>query len=494
MERTLAKERRYESMKILVAKFQLEANEHVPMKCDMENVALSFGQDALTHMQLGHVFDDPDITLVPVLCADAACSGVMRKECFDYIEQRILREVRENLADLDGIYLHLHGGSYVEVYGSGEHHLVHEIRKITGPYLPIAISCDPHGNLTQQYVDDATFIRSYREAPHTDIAETVQRTCRELIDLIRHPEAIRPVYRKLPLILGGEQSVSTDEPVRSFNVYMNKMEEDPRIRSASWHVGYLRHDCPEAGCGVIVIPQTGTDQEYAEKKADELEKYVWDKRHEFHYTGLTAKPDEALQLALDNKEGIAFITDSGDNVTSGAMGANTYILHQLLSLKDRSAKRILVCGLNDPMTCHKLEKLPDGAKAHISLGMGIDALTAKQELDVTVLHHGRQEGTHMYGEEGDYGPMVTVRVNDTSIDIAVTDNNHSFVEEHQIKACGFDWDNYDIIVVKQGYIHPELKEKGHLCVMSLTNGATPQDTRLIGFRRIKRPMYPIDNI
>ena len=34
-------------MKILVAKFQLEANEHVDMKCDLPNVALSYGRDAL---------------------------------------------------------------------------------------------------------------------------------------------------------------------------------------------------------------------------------------------------------------------------------------------------------------------------------------------------------------------------------------------------------------------------------------------------------------
>ena len=59
---------------------------------------------------------------------------------------------------------------------------------------------------------------------------------------------------------------------------------------------------------------------------------------------------------------------------------------------------------------------------------------------------------------------------------------------------GVDWKNFDIIVVKQGYIHPELKAAGALCVMSLTDGATPQDTRLIPFKRIMRPMFPIDNI
>ena len=62
-------------MKILAAKFVLEANAHVPMKCDMENVALSYGKEALSHMQLGNVFDAEDIDLIPVICADAGCSG-----------------------------------------------------------------------------------------------------------------------------------------------------------------------------------------------------------------------------------------------------------------------------------------------------------------------------------------------------------------------------------------------------------------------------------
>ena len=54
-------------MKILAAKFVLEANAHVPMKCDMENVALSYGKEALSHMQLGNVFDAEDIDLIPVI-------------------------------------------------------------------------------------------------------------------------------------------------------------------------------------------------------------------------------------------------------------------------------------------------------------------------------------------------------------------------------------------------------------------------------------------
>ena len=50
------------------------------------------------------------------------------------------------------------------------------------------------------------------------------------------------------------------------------------------------------------------------------------------------------------------------------------------------------------------------------------------------------------------------------------------------------------MVVKQGYIFPELKEAASFSVMSLTLGATPQDTKIIPFKRIMRPMFPVDDI
>lgn len=488
-------------MQILVGKFTLESNEHVPMMCDLENVALSYGAESLAHMQMDDVFRRKDIEVIPTICADAACSGVMRKRAFEHIAGTIIDAVREHLSTLDGIFLSLHGASYVEQIGSGEHCLLSRLRAIVGPYLPIAICCDPHGNLTQRYVDDCTFIRSYRESPHTDIAESVQRTCRELISLIDEARRPTPVYRKLPLILGGEQSVSTDEPVRSINAHLNELERDERILSASWHVGYLRHDCPEAGCGIVVIPRSASDRTHAEKVANDLAVYVMNRRHEFHYTGTTAEPEEALEMALACKNTPAFITDSGDNVTSGAMGANTYVLRQVLALDPERAagKSFLFAAIHDNDACTRLLACEIGETLDIELGMDADRMSKPIPLTVKVLAKGRQEGTSMYGEEGDYGPLVTVQVAGRSVYITVTDNNHSFVEEHQLDACGLancgvDWHDINVIVVKQGYIHPELKAAGALCVMSLTDGATPQNTKLIPFKRIMRPMFPIDEM
>ena len=477
---------------ILVARFILEANENIPKKCDLNDVSLHFGQDCIAHLQLGDVFDRPDVTLVPALDANAASNGVMKRTAFDYIESTILQTVQEHLSELDGIYLHLHGASEVEGIGSGDHHILKEVRRIVGPYMPIAVVCDPHGNLCKEYVEGTTLIRSYRESPHTDVEQTIRFVCSHLLELLEHRRSITPVYRKLPLILGGEQSVSADEPVRSINQYMDEMEKDPRILSASWHVGYIRHDTDVAGCGVVVVPNSEADQDYAEQKVDELAAYVWERRHEFHYTGLTQEPEEAIQSALNCPGKPVFLTDSGDNTTSGSVGANTWVLRQVMALPDTKGKNFLFGCITDPAVVAQLADVPEGTKTHIRLGMDLDELSRPVELDVTVKHKGRLEG--FMGYEGDYGACVLVSVEGYPIDIIVAEASHAVVELHQFEAAGAHCADYGVVIVKQGYIFPELKELGTLCVMSLTDGATLQDTRCLPFKRIMRPMFPVDDI
>ena len=480
-------------MKVLTAKFTLEANANIPVKCDLPNVALKYGRDALGTMMLNGIFEKNDIEVIQSLSADAGSSGVMKYEAFRYIADTILRDIREHLHELNGLYLHFHGASEIENIGSGDHYLLREIRKIVGPYLPIGIACDPHGNLCKEYVEGTTIIRSYRESPHTDIERTVQKVCEVLIEQMKNPTGIHSVYRKLPMILGGEQSVSADEPVRTINRHLDEMEQDPKIISASWHVGYIRHDCDVAGCGIVVVPSKKEYLDYAEKKADELAEYVFSRRHEFHYTGTTAMPEEALKMALEAEGKPFFITDSGDNVTSGSTGANTFVLRQFMALKDLK-KKTLFAAIRDEKTWAKLNQLQIGEICEISLGECFDELSAKVDLTVRVLAKGRQKGTALFAEEGDFGGAVRVSVVDSPIEIIITDTNHPFVERRQTEVVGASWNDYDIIIVKTGYAFPEVIEYGKGNVMSLTEGATLQDTSRLPFKRIMRPMFPIDKI
>ncbi|MEF9967214.1 MAG: M81 family metallopeptidase [Longicatena sp.] len=480
-------------MKVLVGLFTTESNANVPNKCDITSYDIGLKDDCIRKMRIKSVFEKANIEIIPSIYASAGAAGVIERNTFDYIESVFIESIKKNLNEINGIFLHLHGASEVEGLGSGDHHLLKEIRKIVGPYLPIAIACDPHGNLCKEYAESTTIIRSYRESPHTDADETKRKVAQMLCDLLANPRNIHSVYRKLPLILGGEQSVSNDEPVNSINQYMNELEKDPRILSCSWHVGYIRHDCDVAGCGIVVVPMSGDDQFYAEEVADKLAKYVWEKRHEFHYTGLTAKPEIAMEMALEFENGQVFITDSGDNTTSGATGWNTYILRQALAVKNLS-KKFLFSNICDPDTYGEIENLNIGSEVKISLGVNQDEMSKKVELDVIVKSKGELVGYMMHDHNAIFGLCVTVSVKGLPIDIVIANSRQTMCEHHQFVKANLNWDDYDVVVVKQGYAFPEIKEKAKLCIMSLTMGATPQDTASIPFKRIMRPMYPVDEI
>lgn len=479
--------------KVLVGSFTTESNSKTPYKTMITDYDLHFDQKLIDVMEIQSAFDEENVEIIPGVYANANAASVIDKDTFLYIEGLLLKSVRQHINELDGIYLHLHGASYVDEIGSGDHHILREIRKLVGPYVPIAVSCDPHGNLTQEYAESIQILRSYRESPHTDAMDTRRYVAKLLCRLVKNPQHIHSVYRKLPLILGGEQSVSADEPVASINQYMDELEKDERIMSASWHVGYLRHDCPEAGCGIVVVPSTEQDIEYAEKIADQLAQYVWQRRHEFHYTGLTASVDDAFEMALSFEGKPFVITDSGDNTTSGATGWNTTILHQFLNVTDLK-KRVLFGSIKDAEAYKVLQHLDAGTCLELSIGANYDHLSIPALLNVEVISHSPIYISHGEVLIGTKGHGVLVRVKDKPIDIIVADQTARVTNESQFEAFGIDWKDYDITVLKQGYIFPDFKSQAKGYVMSLTDGATPQDTKNIPFKLIMRPMYPIDEI
>lgn len=481
-------------MNVMIGRFNTESNANVPYKAEITDYDLAFGDKVIEKMQVGDIFANAGIGIIPSVYAVAGASGVIKRRTFDYIESCFVEAARQHLGEIDGMYLSLHGASQVEGLGSGDFHILNAIREVVGPYLPIMVVCDPHGNLCEEYVNQTTLIRSYRESPHTDNVASWRKVAQMLCDLLADRQDIRPAYRKLPLILGGEQSVSADEPVASINRYMDELEGDPRIRSCSWHVGYLRHDTPVAGCGVVVVPQRAEDRPYAERAADDLAAYVWDRRREFHYTGLTAQPGEALRMALE-AGGPAVVTDSGDNTTSGATGWNTFVLRQVLALEG-CQKSFLFASICDPAACTALRALEKGDRTHLSLGVGFDELSQPVELDVELINKGDVVKTFSIGS-GMYqkvGNCAVVRVVDRNITIIVADHRQSYSHNEQFKRAGIEWSDYDVTVVKQGYIFPDLKNGASFYVMSLTDGSTLQDTSRLPFKQIMRPMFPIDQI
>lgn len=479
-------------MKILIGHFTTESNEHIQNQSELKNYVLGYGDEVQDMMHLRNIFEKNNVDVIGSLYANGHSSGPVEKNAFAYILNRLLRDIKKNRNEIDGILLLLHGASKVEDLpgSSGEPYILNKIREIMGPYFPIAIVVDPHGNLNKEYCDNATILRSYRESPHTDMFSTHHKVAQMLIDLIRDNRRTKVIYRKLPLILGGERSVSSDEPVSSINKLLDEVEKDSRILSASWHVGYIRHDSPNVGCSIVVVPRSNEYEEYANTVADKLAKFVMDKRQEFHFHGNVMEPAEALKAAIDFDGGRVFITDSGDNTTSGATGANTTILRQFLELKSYRNKKILFATINDPVATRELLKYSIKDKVKIMIGQDINELSIPVDIEGTIKKIGDVHNLH--GVEKKFGDVVTISIKDKPIDLMVANTGISFAEIQQYKGANINPKEYDIVIVKQGYIFPEIGSIADLSIMGLTDGPTYQVAERLKFKLISHPMYPID--
>lgn len=480
-------------MKVLVGGFVAESNARVQEFCELKSFMLKTGDEVAKALYVDDLFEAEGIEVIPAIYADGRAGGIVASDAFEYIANRFIKAVKEHQYEIDGMFFFLHGASNVQDLngGSGEHAIIREIRKIVGPYMPIAMVMDPHGNLSQEQADNCNIIRTFRHSPHTDRRECHRLVAHLLIDLLKNRRNIHPVYRKVPVLLGGERTVSTDEPMVSINKLLDEIESDNRIMCCSYHIGYVRHDSDKCGASVIVVPNSEKDREYAEMMADRIADFAFSKRHEFHFTGTALEPEEAVDAMMKVEGGPCFISDSGDNCTAGGPGCNTFVLNQFMQLKNFNKKRILFACICDEINARMLDEHEINDAVSFDLGAELDALSAKVHIDGKILAKG--ELHHHYGDTTSIGRCVTVRLKDKPIDIVVAEKAVSFAEQAQYDYAGIDM-NYDVIIVKQGYLYPELKKIAESFVMSLTDGATNQRTEKIKYQKILRPMYPIDEI
>ena len=482
-------------MRILIGGFIAESNASVDKLTEIQDFMITTGEACADVLYIKELAQELNVELVPSLVADGRGGGPVSADAFAYILSQFKMYVKKHAHDVDGMFFFFHGASNVVDLegGSGDHALVREIRKIVGQYMPIACVDDPHGNVSQELVDNLNILRTFRHSPHTDRAQAHQTVFRCLVDLVSKRRIIYPSYIKVPILLGGERCVSTDEPLVSINKLLDEIEADPRIMCCSYHIGYLRHDCDKCGAAVCVVPYMPEDKEYADKKAKEIYDFVWARHKEFHFTGYADEPDVALQAMLDTDGGQVFLTDSGDNVTAGANGLNTYVLRQVLALKDFKGRNILLAGINHKdLFDNYLQNKQVGDEVEFDLGVNKNELSAPVHLKGKIVSFGDLH--HHYHSEPVVGKCATIKLDDIPVSVVVETFPVSFAEKYQYDCANIDIDAYDFIIVKQGYLYPELKKRAKNYVMSLTDGVTMQRTERLVYKQVMRPIYPLDNI
>lgn len=76
--------------------------------------------------------------------------------------------------------------------------------------------------------------------------------------------------------------------------------------------------------------------------------------------------------------------------------------------------------------------------------------------------------------------------------VIVTSNRNQYTEFEQFETVGIDITTADVVVVKIGYLEPDLFDTQRDWMMALTPGGVDQDLVRLGHERILRPMFPFD--
>jgi microcystin degradation protein MlrC len=470
-------------MRIATGGFHIESCTFSPLLTRRDDFLVLRGHDLLQTYDFITKF--ADVEVVPLAYARALPGGPVDKLFYEAIKAEILSGLREK-DSWDGVFLHLHGAATVEGLDDAEGDLVAAIRQVVGPDCMLAASYDLHGNVSQSVVDHLDLLSAYRTAPHVDWYETLKRVFTLLVECCR--QNLRPykTFIPIPILLPGEQTSTEWEPAASLYNMIPKMVAGEGVMDASILVGYVWADEPRATASVLAF---GLDQAAVQHAAFTLAQRYWDVRHQFRFNVPTGSVDECIQMALATPEYPVVISDSGDNPTAGGAGDVPYVLERLLALNVPEA---VYASLPDPAAVAICHQAGIGAEVELSLGGKLDPVNGVPSVVKGRVLTIETQPWSLYGAANsrESNNMAVVQVQ--GVKVIITEQRTPFHHLADFQRLNIEPTNHKIVVVKIGYLEPELKQMASKALLAFSPGAVNQDIKRLAFKRIKRPMYPFD--
>jgi len=103
------------------------------------------------------------------------------------------------------------------------------------------------------------------------------------------------------------------------------------------------------------------------------------------------------------------------------------------------------------------------------------------------------KGKIMSIKQGDVNAKTEVVVKSGSLNIIVTKKRKPYHYISDFTELSLDPTKTNILIVKIGYLVPELYNIRKGWTMALTPGGVDQDLFRLDYKRIKRPMFPLDS-
>ncbi len=451
----------------------IECSTYGRIRARMEDFTIVTGQD-LTNSKRYNFLKKYPVTFMPTQEALAVPGGPVDKATYDTIKADFLKRVQA-LMPLDGLYLPMHGAMFVDGMHDAEGDWMEAARKLVGPTCLMSASYDLHGNVSQRVIDNLDMFSAYRTAPHIDVEATMQRACDMLVHCL--DRKIRPtlVWAPIPVLMPGERSSTEWQPGKRLWAQLPKLNEEPGILDVSMLVGYVWADEPRSSAAAVV---TGTAPATEKKIAIDLAQQYWDARREFQFGTETGTLDECIQKAIKSTTHPVILADSGDNPTAGGAGDRAEALERLLFYK---AQGVVFAGIADRPATDACYSAGVGATIPLSIGATLDPLGSKPVKAMAKVVFLLPAATPRLRE-------AVVQIEGVTLVLSAQRRPyHNLVDFTRL---GLQPASFKIIVVKSGYLSPELSPLANPSLMALSQGAVDQDIIHLPANKFRKPSYP----
>ena len=473
--------------RIAIAGLAIESSTFSPAKTVEEDFKARVGTDVFTFYPFlsKDSINRNKAEWIPTIGGHALPGGIVTKEAYESLVNKTLTMLKKNMP-YDGLFFDIHGAMSVEEIDDPEGDFIKKIRNVIGYETLISTSMDLHGNVSVELAEETDLITCYRMAPHEDALESKKRAVENLLERLESKKG-KPLYKariEVPILLPGEKTSTRIEPGKSLYAKVNPITKSPGIIDAGIWLGYPWADEPR-NHGVIMV--TGDNKNAVGQAAEYLAESFWNVKDEFEFVAPVASLDESLNLALESKEIPYIISDMGDNPTAGGAGDVTWTLRELL-------KREEFINNNGPSVIYASIPGPELTKKAVEIGVGneVEALVGAQ-IDNRYSPPIKIKGKITAIKHGDKYAETEVVVQSGSIKIIVTKKRKPYHKLSDFTELNINPNESDIIIVKIGYLVPELYNINKGWTMALTPGGVDQDLDRLDYKRIKRPMFPLDD-
>lgn len=381
------------------------------------------------------------------------------------------------LLPLDGLYLAMHGAMYVEGMEDAEGDWITAARDLVGPDCTVSASYDLHGNVTQRILDALDMYSTYRTAPHIDVEETMRRSVSMLMESLK--TGVKPiiVWAPIPVVLPGERTSTVDEPAKSLYAMMPEIDAIDGIWDASLMVGYVWADEPRATAAAIM---TGTDRAVLEREAKRVAQAYWDAREDFVFGCETGSIEECVEKAIASQTSPVVLAESGDNPTGGGVGDRADVLAALI---ERDAQGVVFAGIADRLATEACYAADLGSVLDLTVGASLDTINSRPiAVKATVRF------LHETADPADRQAVIAIG----GIELVLSAKRRPYHYLADFTRLGLDPQAARIIVVKSGYLSPELAPIANPNLMALSPGVVDQFVERLVRARKAHPTYPFD--